>query len=52
MTLGRSLAFCTHPGAAWRRLSSGGRLLLLTAYFSASYVLTLAGLLVVSLTAG
>lgn len=47
MALGRSLAYCAHPAAAWRRLSNGGRLLLVVAYFGASYVVTFAALLVV-----
>ena len=47
MVLGRFLAYCSHPAAAWRRLSGRGRLLLLTAYFGAGYVVTLAALLAV-----
>jgi hypothetical protein len=39
--LGRSLAYCVHPGIAWRRLPALGRLLLTAAYFGAGYVATL-----------
>jgi hypothetical protein len=47
MSVGRCLAYCAHPAAAWRRLSGGGRVLLLSAYFGASYLLTLVALLVI-----
>jgi hypothetical protein len=40
--LGRSLAFCVHPSAAWMRLTARGRTLLIGAYFAASYVVVLA----------
>jgi hypothetical protein len=40
--IGRSLAFCLHPSAAWRRLPATGRVLLVAAYFSGSYVTVLA----------
>jgi len=43
--IGRSLAFCAHPWAAWRRLGPRGRLLLVAAYFGASYTSVLAVLL-------
>jgi hypothetical protein len=46
MTLGRWLAYCAYPTAAWRRLPRVGRLLLLSSYFGASYLLTLMALLV------
>jgi hypothetical protein len=39
--IGRSLAFCIHPVAAWRRLRTGGRLLLMAAYVVTSYVIAL-----------
>jgi hypothetical protein len=39
--LGRSLAFCLHPYAAWHRLPSRGRALLACAYFGFGYALTL-----------
>jgi hypothetical protein len=42
LVLGRSLAFCAHPYAAWRRLPIGGRALLFGAYFGAAYTLVLA----------
>jgi hypothetical protein len=45
MVLGRCLAYCAHPAAAWRRLPRGGRILLLTTYFGTAYVLTFAALL-------
>lgn len=45
MALGRGLAYCAQPAAAWRRLSGSGRLMLLLAYFGASYLLTLSALL-------
>jgi hypothetical protein len=43
--IGRSLAFCLHPTAAWRVLSPKRRALLVAAYFGASYVGVLAVLL-------
>ncbi len=46
MTLGRWVAYCAYPTAAWRRLSRGGRLVLWSTYFGASYLLTLVALLV------
>jgi len=41
--IGRALAWCVHPVAAWQRLPARGRVLLVAAYVSASYstVLTL-----------
>ena len=45
--VGRSLAMCVHPYAAWRSHSRRGRLLVFVAYFGASYALVL-GLLLVS----
>jgi hypothetical protein len=45
--VGRSLAFCLHPSAAWRRLPVSGRVLLLAAYFAGGYVAVLTFLLVV-----
>ena len=44
--LGRSLALCAHPSAAWRVLSRRGRALVLGAYFTASYLTVLVTLLV------
>ena len=43
--IGRSLAFCLHPSAAWRILTPARRLLLLAAYFGAGYVTVLSALL-------
>jgi hypothetical protein len=45
--LGRGLACCRHPSAAWRVLSRPGRAGLLAAYFAAGYLVTL-GLLIVA----
>jgi hypothetical protein len=45
MILGRGLAFCCHPFAAWRVLPRSRRLLLAGAYFAASYVMTLLALM-------
>ena len=42
--VGRGLAMCLHPGAAWRAQSPAGRLLVLFAYFAASYALVLTSL--------
>ena len=44
--LGRWLAFCVHPYAAWRRLPRTGRVLLVSTYFGAGYVSVLGFLLV------
>jgi hypothetical protein len=43
LLIGRALAWCVHPTAAWRRLPARGRVLLVAAYVGASYttVLTL-----------
>jgi hypothetical protein len=43
--VGRGLAFCVHPQAAWVRLTHGGRALLVSTYFAAGYALVLALLL-------
>lgn len=47
LAIGRMLACCVHPSAAWRRLPLKGRLLLVGAYFSASYVTGLLTLLLI-----
>lgn len=47
VAIGRGLAYCVYPLAAWRRLSGRGRILLLSTYFGASYLLTLTVLLIV-----
>jgi hypothetical protein len=44
--LGRSLAMCAHPVAAWRRGSVRARLVVVAAYFIASYAAVLMGLFV------
>jgi len=47
VVIGRSLACCAHPVVAWRRLPASGRVLLIAAYVSASYLTVLTLLLVV-----
>lgn len=42
IVIGRTLACCVHPAAAWRRLSTPGRLLIVAAYFAVSYLAVLA----------
>jgi len=37
--LGRALALCVHPYAAWRLLSASGRSLMLAAYAAFGYVM-------------
>jgi hypothetical protein len=44
IVLGRTLAACIHPFAAWRLLSTSWRLLMLAAYAATSYVTVLAAL--------
>jgi hypothetical protein len=46
VVVGRALAFCIHPFAAWQRLPTSGRVLLLAAYASASYVIVLSALFI------
>ena len=43
--LGRALARCVHPYAAFRTESTSGRLLVCVVYFAASYTLVLGALL-------
>jgi len=43
--IGRSLAMCAHPYAAWRSQSAKGRALVLVAYMAASYFVVLGALL-------
>ena len=43
--LGRSLALCAHPVAAWRSGSTAIRVHFFASYFVASYVLIFLGLL-------
>jgi hypothetical protein len=45
LLIGRGLAFCAHPTAAWRVLSSPGRAFVVAAYAGAAYVTVLAVLL-------
>jgi hypothetical protein len=46
IVLGRALACCAHPWASWRLLPARGRLWLVAAYVSASYVTVLSLLLI------
>jgi len=41
VVIGRALACGAHPSASWRRLPASGRVLLVAAYVSASYVTVL-----------
>jgi hypothetical protein len=43
--IGRSLAFCAHPLAAWRVVSHRWRFLMVFAYFVAAYATILSALL-------
>jgi hypothetical protein len=45
VVIGRTLACCVHPAAAWRRVSASGRALIVGAYFVVSYLGVLALLL-------
>ncbi len=42
LLLGRGLAFCLNPGAAWRVLGCSGRTFMVGAYAGAGFVATLA----------
>jgi hypothetical protein len=44
--IGRGLAMCVHPAAAWRVLPPTKRMLLTAAYFGAGYVSVLSALLI------
>jgi len=46
--IGRSLAICTHPVAAWLSRSPRKRLVLVGGYVGAGYVVVLIGLLLLS----
>jgi hypothetical protein len=46
VVMGRSLAYAMNPTSSWRRLSARGRVMLVAAYVSASYVAVLALLFV------
>ena len=43
--IGRTLACCVHPAAAWRVVSARGRAAIVSAYAAAGYVAVLAALL-------
>jgi hypothetical protein len=45
IVIGRTLACCLHPAAAWRRVSASGRALIVGTYFAASYLAVLAVLM-------
>ena len=45
VAIGRALACCVHPVASWRLLPAYGRVVLVAAYVSASYVTVLTALL-------
>jgi len=45
LLIGRGLAFCVHPTAAWRVLSTPGRAFVVAAYAGAAYVAVLGVLL-------
>lgn len=47
LLIGRGLAFCAHPTAAWRVLSMRGRAFVVAAYAGAAYVAVLGALLLV-----
>ena len=47
LLIGRALAWCVHPVAAWQRLPARGRVLLVAAYVSASYTTVLTLLFIV-----
>ena len=44
--IGRSLALCAHPYAAWRTRSTAGRVFVFTAYTAFAYAIVLSVLLV------
>jgi hypothetical protein len=48
--IGRTLAICAHPWAAWRVSARSGRALVVAAYFVAAFLTTLSALLVLSPT--
>jgi len=41
VVIGRTLACCAHPAAAWRRLSTSGKAVIVAAYFLVAYVAVL-----------
>ena len=38
VVIGRTLACCFHPAAAWRRMPASGRVLVVGTYFAAGYL--------------
>jgi hypothetical protein len=46
LLIGRALAYCAHPHAAWRRLTPHGRVLLVAAYFGGGYTAVMVALIV------
>jgi hypothetical protein len=38
IVIGRTLACCVHPAAAWRRLSAAGKALIVGTYFVVGYL--------------
>ena len=46
LIIGRGLALCVHPLAAWRVLSTPGRAFVISAYAVGAYVTVLATLLI------
>lgn len=38
IVIGRTLACCANPAAAWRRLSASGKALIVGAYFLVGYI--------------
>jgi len=47
--LGRGLAWCVHPRAAWRVLTRSGRAFVICAYAAGGFVMTMTALLLFSL---
>ena len=45
VVIGRTLACCAHPAAAWRRTSMSGKALIVGAYFLIGYLGVLLALL-------
>ena len=45
MCIGRLLAYCVHPTAAWRRVSTRDRALIVATYVGTGYLATLVTLL-------
>lgn len=45
LVIGRWLAWCSHPVAAWRVLPASGRVLIIASYFASSYAGVLLALL-------